>query len=157
MEQFNALRIIIKKRYIKFKPVFAFIHTAFGVQMLTKLHKYNVELLISEDEEYYSVRNKIDSLIVIAKNKKKNNSYCMCGYSLNRYTEYNRCNCGNSTCMHCVFSQFKINQGEITCYNCLNTLTKRVKKNTLFTEIFNDILKDYIDKSNDTELEDLLI
>lgn len=156
MEKFQTIRHAIQNRYAPFKPKYCFIHTRFGLQMLVHLLKYDIEIIITSDEEYHNIRNKLDSLIVIAKNR-KNDKYCQCGYNISRFSEYTKCKiCGLESCMCCVFQCFKINKCEISCYKCGNVSTKKIKKLSTFQEVFNQTLNNYVEKTNDKELLDLI-
>ena len=156
METFDAIRYKINNRYVGFKPTFMFINTKYGVQMLVKLFKYNVELLVNVLEHFNDIKIKIDSLIIIAKNR-KSDMFCSCGFNLNRFTDYTKCKvCGMESCCCCHFLNFKMNKGEIICYKCNNRTNKKIRNPSTFQKIFNRTLKEYVGETNDTELLELI-
>ena len=156
METFNAIRHKIKNRYVAFKPTFFFINTKNGCQMLVRLTKMDFEVLIHVSEKYESIQVKIDSLIVLNKNR-KSDVYCQCGYNLSRFKEYSRCKvCGMEQCCCCHFISFKMNQAQMICYNCNNKSTKKIRSLSTFQKVFNETLTNYVKETDDTEILELV-
>ena len=156
MDKFDDIRCKISSRYREFKPNYCFIKSSTGLQMLVHLIKIKIEILINNEETYETIKIKLDSLIIIAKNRKKD-IYCQCGYNLTRYDSFTKCKiCGLESCTHCFYSSFKINQGVIVCYQCGNHTTKKIKPISTFNRIFNQVLKDYCEETGDASLLELL-
>ena len=137
MDDFAPIKYKIINRYKPFIPTFAFINTKTGTQMMVKLNKNDVELLVNINEKYTDIFVKIDSLIIIYKNR-KSDTYCICGYNMNRFKERGRCkSCKMLICVCCHFQNFRNNQGALICYNCGKKSTKKIKPLTTFQRIFN--------------------
>ena len=156
METFNAIRHKIKNRYVAFKPTFCFINTKNGFQLLVRLTKMDFEILIHVSEKYEDIQIKIDSLIVLNKNR-KSDIYCQCGHNLSRFKEYAKCKmCGLEICCVCHFNAFKMNQGKLVCYNCNTSSTKKIRSLSTFQKVFNETLTNYVKETDDKEILELV-
>ena len=152
MDKFDDIRHRIDERYISFKPNYCFIHSKTGLQMLTKLSKTDIEVLININEKYPDIKIKLDSLIIINKNRKKN-LYCQCGYNLSRYADFTKCRiCKSESCSCCFYTSFKINQGRIVCFKCNNHTEKKIKPQSTFNRIFNNVLKQHVEENGDSDI-----
>jgi hypothetical protein len=156
MEEFIDIRTKIHKRYEGFKPTFCFINTEYGTQMLVRLIKHQIEILVNIDETYHQIKVKLDSLIVLSKNR-NNKNFCQCGYNFGRFIDYTKCKiCGQESCVCCHFISFKMNKGEIVCYKCNNRTQKKIRPQPAFERIFNKTLLDYVEESNNKELLEIV-
>ena len=107
-------------------------------------------------EKYEDIQVKIDSLIVLNKNR-KSDIYCQCGYNLSRFKEYSRCKvCHLESCCCCHFISFKMNQAQLICYNCNNKSTKKIRSLSTFQKVFNETLTNYVKETKDTEILELV-
>jgi transcription elongation factor Elf1 len=156
MQVFEEVRELINYRYKDFKPSYCYVKSESGLQMLIHLVKANVEILVGIDDIYPEIKIKIDTLIVVEKNRKKNH-YCQCGYNLSRYDSFTKCKiCGLESCSHCFYTGFKLNQGVIKCYKCGNHTSKKIKPLSTFNRIFNKVLTDYCSETGDDSLLELI-
>ena len=156
MDNFLDTRNHIGKRYKHFLPTFCFLHSKDGLQMMVRLTKVKIELLINVSETYADIKIKIDALIVCYKNR-LNSNFCECGVGLFTYSEYIKCKvCGLESCIGCHFINFKINSGSLVCPKCHHIVGKKIKKLSTFQEIFNKTLTDYVERTGELSLLELV-
>ena len=156
MDTFDEIRQQINDRYRDFKPIYCYVKSTYGIQMLVHLVKSNVEILVSIDDIYPNIKIKIDTLIVVEKNR-KSGRYCQCGYNLSRYDSFTKCKiCKLESCSHCFYTSFKKEQGRIICYRCGNHTSKKLRPLSTFNRIFNNVLTAYCLEVGDDSLLELI-